>query len=134
MTVSSSEKGGIELEVSDDPGAFERLNVSGVPLCITLCKVGGYYLVDPSTEEDACTTKRVSVAYDTAEGKVCGISTSGKGAMQPSALHEILQVAESSSAQLQARLVRYLELEDPSDAEGGMGNFVSKVGFFARHW
>ena len=39
MVVSTGEKGELELEISDDPYDCKRLNVTGIPILITLTKV-----------------------------------------------------------------------------------------------
>jgi len=127
VEVSVSEKG-VELEVSDDPSDFFRLDTNGVPLWITLNKVGGHHLVDPTAEEEACVTSSVAVAVDTRGDNVCGMEKRG-GALPASALYECLQTAKTAAAKLQDKMDKYLTQEDPAS---DLAIFHSKIGFFSR--
>ena len=52
--------------MSDDPEDYSQLDVSGVPLCVTLTKIGGgnYYIVDATLSEEMCMTARLSIAIN----------------------------------------------------------------------
>jgi len=129
VDVSTNENGDVELEVNDDPTAYSRLDTTGMPLCITLYQVGGRHVVDPSLEEEACTTARMTIAVDTNGGNICGMHKGGQGGLDPSSLYEMIQSAQVIGASLRAKLDKYLAQEDP---DTDLATFATKIGFFAR--
>lgn len=129
VQVSTNEEDQVELEVSDDPGDFTRLDTSGVPLCVTLCKIGSHYVVDPGLEELACVTSRVAVGIDTKGDGICGLGQAGLGGMPPAALYEVLEAAKEAAAGLRHKVEAYLAKEDPATA---LAVFTNKIGFFAK--
>jgi len=129
VAVSETEEGDIDLEVSDDPMDFFRLDTSGVPLCLSLSKIGSRYVVDPAMEEEACITSRLTVAVDTKASKICGMRNSGEGAMEPAIFHEILPVAMETAQQLRHKLDGYLAKEDP---DIDLASSAPTIGYFGR--
>lgn len=82
-----------EIEVSDDPSEVTRLDVHNIPLTITFAKIGGRYVVDPCLEEEMCTSTRLTVAVNL-KGNICAIQKGGlESGLDPSEIHEMLQVA-----------------------------------------
>lgn len=84
---------GQEIELSDDPLECTSIDVSSVPLCITLVIIGEHFVVDATLEEEVCMKARVSVAVNS-DGKYCGVEKGGKGGVDPSKLCEVLHVAQ----------------------------------------
>lgn len=48
--------GNVDLQLSDDPYDSKLLEAGSAPLLVTLCKIGGKCVVDPSAEEESCST------------------------------------------------------------------------------
>jgi exosome complex component RRP42 len=58
-----------ELELDDDPEECSRLDVSGVPVIVTLTRVGKHSIVDATKDEESMRDPRLCVGVD-ATGKV----------------------------------------------------------------
>jgi len=129
VQVSTNEEDQVELEVSDDPGDFTRLDTSGVPLCVTLCKIGSHYVVDPGLEELACVTSRVAVGIDTKGDGICGLGQAGLGGLPHAALNEVQAAPREPPAGIRHKVEAYLAKEDPATA---LAVFTNKIGFFAK--
>jgi len=82
--------GEMEFELSDDPLDCTRLEMHNIPICVSLTKIGNYYVIDPSAEEESCMSMQLTVAVDK-DGNFCSMSKSGKGAIDPSGMIEMLQ-------------------------------------------
>ncbi|CAH2239516.1 exosome complex component RRP42 [Pararge aegeria] len=48
--------GNIDLQLSDDPYDSKLLDVGSAPLLVTLCKIGNKCVVDPTAEEEKCSS------------------------------------------------------------------------------
>lgn len=59
-----------EIEISDDPTSLIQLDTSGIPLCVTLHKLGSKVLVDARRHEETCSRASMHVAVNQT-GKVC---------------------------------------------------------------
>ena len=62
-----------EYEVDDDPDQSVRLDISKVPLALSICLLGNAAVVDPTAEEEESARAVVQVAVDS-DGVVCGIT------------------------------------------------------------
>lgn len=65
--------GNVDLTLSDDIYVCNRLSVESIPLLVTMCKVGDHCVVDPSGEEEACSsaTLVIGVSYINDKGLCC---------------------------------------------------------------
>lgn len=61
VTCALMDGGATDLVLSDDPYEFRRIPVDSLPLLVTICKIGDYCLVDPTEEEETCSTAGVVV-------------------------------------------------------------------------
>lgn len=61
--------GQVDLTLSDDPYDCERLKIDSVPLLVTICKIGEHCVVDPSAEEEACSSASLVVGVSLQNGK-----------------------------------------------------------------
>jgi exosome complex component RRP42 len=68
----------MELELDDDPEECARLDVAGVPLIVSLTRVGLHAVVDATHEEEAHMSAALSVAVDGA-GLVRSVGKRGGG-------------------------------------------------------
>lgn len=66
VTAAVMDGGTVDLTLSDDPFACERLNVERVPVLVTLCKIGEHCVVDPSAEEEVCSSASLVVGVSCA--------------------------------------------------------------------
>lgn len=68
VTAAVMDGGIVDLTLSDDPFDCERLQIESVPLLVTICKIGEHCVVDPSAEEEVCSSACL----------VVGVSVGGK--------------------------------------------------------
>lgn len=81
----------MDFELSDDPLDCTRIDIQHIPICVSLTKIGNYYIIDPTEEEEDCMNMQLTVAVDK-DGNFCSMSKSGKGGIDPSGMIEMLQV------------------------------------------
>ncbi|KZS18532.1 Exosome complex component RRP42 [Daphnia magna] len=81
-----------ELELSEDPYDTKRLNTQNVPCLVTLMKIGNHYLVDPTPEEECCSSSGVVVAVSGTK-KITAVRKIGSGSLHPESLVSMLKTA-----------------------------------------
>jgi len=97
--LASSSRQLAQLEVADDVRKFTFLDTSGVPIAVTLLRIGPFYVVDPSLEEEICLASRLVVAVN-AKGMICCVQKSGKQGLHPSDLLTMLTNTRDIALQL----------------------------------
>ncbi|KAJ3339957.1 Exosome complex component RRP42 [Gonapodya sp. JEL0774] len=93
---------------------------ASVPVSVTLHKIGGRLVADPSAVEEPCASASVTVHVDAA-GKVCGVRKGGKGGLEAGIVKEAVREARKVGVGVLKGLDRILEEEGKR----------SKLGFFA---
>jgi exosome complex component RRP42 len=73
-----------ELELDDDPEECSRFDVSGVPLTVTVTRLGGRFVVDATEDETQHSNAALAVAVDSS-GNVRGVSQMAPGGSSASA-------------------------------------------------
>lgn len=117
-----------EIEVAEDPLDTTRLDISQVPVSVTLCKIGSRFIVDASAEEELCVGVRLMVGVNK-KGNVISTQMGGHGfgqecgGVEPTALVEMLQTAQKIGKQLIAGLDAALEKEEK------IGKMDKEIGF-----
>ncbi|KAL8542176.1 hypothetical protein ACS0TY_003149 [Phlomoides rotata] len=86
-----------EVDVSDEE--FLQFDTSGVPVIITLTKVGRHCIVDATTEEESQMSSAVTVSINR-QGRICGLTKRGGAALDPSVILDMISVAKHASEQL----------------------------------
>lgn len=120
ITVSLGDGGKEELEISDDPFDVQRLDVTQLPIVVTLNKVGHKHIVDATMEEENCSLARLHVAV-TKDGQSVAMHKSGGGSLGPASLFNMLETAETLGPKLNEALISKLKEEEtivPSDCSG----------------
>lgn len=80
-----------DFELRDDvEGA--RIDVTNVPLIVTITKFGRHHIVDASTEEESQMSSALSIGV-TSLGRIAGISKRGSVGLHPSIIHDMTSVA-----------------------------------------
>lgn len=69
VTAALMDGGNVDLTLSDDPFDCERLQIDTVPLLVTICKIGEHCVVDPSAEEEVCSSASLVVGVSHVQGK-----------------------------------------------------------------
>lgn len=62
VTATLLDAGVTDLIISDNPYDCTRIGIDTVPLLVTVCKIGDYCLVDPTAEEEVCSTVSMVVS------------------------------------------------------------------------
>lgn len=122
VNVSSGEKGETELEISDDPYDFKRLDVSNVPCLVTMSKVGHHHIVDATREEEACTLARLLMGV-TSTGAVTTLRKEGSGSLDPDSIFDMLETGKKVGKTLNQVLMDKLQEEEK------LGPKKPKMGF-----
>ncbi|XP_057798532.1 uncharacterized protein LOC131014544 isoform X4 [Salvia miltiorrhiza] len=90
-----------EVDVSDEE--FVQFDTSGVPVIVTLTKVGGHYIVDATTEEESQMSSAVSVSISRL-GRICGLTKRGGAGLDPTVILDMISAAKHVSEQLMNKL------------------------------
>lgn len=90
-----------EVDISDEE--FLQFDTSGVPVIITLTKVGRHYIADATCEEESQMSSALSVSVDR-HGHICGLTKRGGAGLDPSVVLDMISVAKHVSEQLMAQL------------------------------
>lgn len=87
------------LELDEDITEYTQLDVSRMPLYVTVALVGGQHVLDCTALEEACASTRISAAVN-ADGSQGAVIMMGPGAVDASALRALLDVARAQAAAL----------------------------------
>jgi exosome complex component RRP42 len=114
--------GSVDLILSDDPFDCDRLEIECVPLLVTLCKIGDQCVVDPSAEEEACSSASlvIGVSCKEAKGYVTTVRTSGSGSFLIDTLHQSVNLGVSAGECLNKELMKVLRLEESKSTDSGL--------------
>jgi len=122
VAVTAVDGGEPEIELSDDPGAHTRLDVSGAPVLVTLARVGNHCIVDSTVEEESCSSASIVVAV-TPRGEVAALRKVGGGSFHPGTLVSATKLACSVGTQLNKVLANKIQQEEI------LGDDREKIGF-----
>jgi len=85
-------EGDTEIELTDDPEAYTKLDVTTVPICVSLTRIGAHFVVDSTLVEEMCMAARLSIAVNKT-GRVCAIQKGGVGGFDSSVLPHMIKTA-----------------------------------------
>merc|ERR1711892_1493648 len=111
MGVTAVDGGEPEIELSDDPYAVTRIDVSGSPVLVTLARIGNHCIVDSTVEEESCSSASIVVAV-TPKGGVAAIRKVGGGSFHPGTLVSATKLACSVGTQLNMALSKKIQQEE----------------------
>jgi len=113
VTATLLDAGITDLIISDNPYDCTRIGIETVPLLVTVCKIGDYSLVDPSAEEEVCSTVSVVVSVSMRNGEpyLSGTHLTGGGAMHRDTMRNCLQLGLSIGEHLDKLLIKMLKQE-----------------------
>ncbi|KAF7153326.1 hypothetical protein RHSIM_Rhsim01G0212800 [Rhododendron simsii] len=95
VAASASSDGQPEVDVSDEE--FLQFDTSGVPVVVTLTKVGRHYIVDATSEEESQMSSPISVSINR-QGCICGLTKRGGAGLDPSVILDMISVAKLVSS------------------------------------
>lgn len=122
--------GSVDLILSDDIHDCDRLDVTALPLLVTLCKIGEHCVIDPSAEEEECSVVSLVVGVscrggDNEEGVVTNMRTCGAGSLRTETLNQGIDLSVSAAICLNRELMNILQKDEEKDDS-------EKVGFLLR--
>nr|SVE75371.1 EOG090X0CWA [Daphnia dolichocephala] len=100
-----------ELELSDDPYDTKRLDTENIPCVVTLMKIGNHFLVDPTPEEECCSSSGVVVAVS-GNKKITAVRKIGSGSLHPESLVSMLKTGSEVGAVVNKILMDKLSQEE----------------------
>ncbi|XP_072085530.1 uncharacterized protein [Arachis hypogaea] len=103
-----------EVDISDEE--FLQFDTSGVPVIVTLTKVGRHYIVDATSEEESQMSSAISISVNR-QGHICGITKRGGAGMDPSVILDMVSVAKHVSEQLINKLDSEIASAEAEDQE-----------------
>ncbi|KAL5286907.1 EXOSC7 family protein [Megaselia abdita] len=105
--------GNAELVLSDDPFDCTKINIDHIPILVTVSKIGESFVVDPSAEEEECSSASLVIGASQKNGKtyMTNTQTIGSGSFHPNTLFDCIKLGLSASKSLDEYLVRALKLE-----------------------
>ncbi|KAK7601834.1 hypothetical protein V9T40_009275 [Parthenolecanium corni] len=101
----------VDLQLSDDLFECWKLDVSKAPCLVTLCKIGEFFVVDPTVEEEACSNGSIVVSV-THKGSITSIFKIGEGSFHRNAICEAIKFAGVIGCELNETLKLSLEKEE----------------------
>ncbi|KAK8966164.1 hypothetical protein KSP40_PGU004120 [Platanthera guangdongensis] len=115
VIVEASAEDQLEVNVSDEE--FLQFDTSGVPVIVTLTKVGRHYIADATSEEESQMSSAVSVSVNR-HGRVCGLTKRGGAGLDPSVMLDMISVAKHASENLIAVLDSEIAAAEAAEDDG----------------
>ncbi|GAB2301166.1 hypothetical protein Dimus_035199 [Dionaea muscipula] len=114
VTVAAPDGEQPEVDVSDEE--FLQFDTSGIPVIVTLTKVGRHYIVDATTEEESQMSSAISISINK-KGHICGLTKRGGTGLDPSVILDMISVAKYVGEQFMNRLDSEIAAAEASEAE-----------------
>lgn len=95
-----------DFEISGDLSDSTQLDVSRVPILITLSKIGSSLVLDTTSSEQCCTSSSLSIAIDK-NGICCGMFKINNGTLMSTEIDFALQTATKVSESIYKNLEEY---------------------------
>ena len=94
LSVTSVEGGEPEIEITDSVGtdSYHSVDVSSCPVLVTMARIGNHCIVDPSPEEEECSSATLLLAV-TPGGKLSTVRKLGEGSFHPSTIITAVKTA-----------------------------------------
>lgn len=118
------DKGAMDLVLSDDIYDCDRLDVTRIPLLVTLCKIGDNSIIDPTAEEEECSVASVVVGVSCvseSKGIIATMRSSGTGSLSQETLNEMLDMSVLAALCLNKILFQTLKHDDKQEDENKVG-------------
>jgi exosome complex component RRP42 len=81
----------------------KKLPINRLPVSITVLKMGDFFFVDPTIEEEKVFDARLTVAL-TADGKICAMQKGGDVPLTIDEISKMIEIASAKAAELTAKL------------------------------
>ena len=111
MKVTAVDGGEPEMELSDDPFDGNRLKMDHTPILITLTRIGNHCVVDPTLEEEACSSACLVMGV-TSDGRVTAMRKTGAGSFHLGTIREAVKIGTRIGIEIHAALMKILQREE----------------------
>ena len=124
LSVTRVDGGEPEIEITDSVGAdsYESVDVSKCPVVVTMARIGNHCIVDPSPEEEECSSATLLLAV-TPGGSLTTVRKLGEGSFHPSTIMTAVRTAVKAGVEVNTVLMNKL------DQEKSFGENRQLVGF-----
>ena len=110
VTSAVLDGGNVDLMITDDPHDCDRLNVESIPILVTICKIGEQVIVDPTIDEEICSTASLVIGVS---GKhISFIKSITGGSLHPDTFDNCIDLAMSTAKTLDEKLILALKQEE----------------------
>lgn len=123
VTAATLDGGEADIQVSDDPFDCIKLNVNNYPLLVTMCKIGDNCIVDPTAEEEACSSCNIILSV-TPKGRITSILKTGHGSLQPTTMLKNLEIGTRVAKNLNEGLMEALNKEESLGTKRQIAGFL----------
>lgn len=110
VTSALLDGGNVDLILSDDLSDCDRVNAEHLPILMTVCKIGDYCIVDPSVDEEICSTS--SAVVGVSGNKITTIKTISGGSFHPDTIDSCIDLTLSTAKVLNEKLMTALRQEE----------------------
>ncbi|XP_066590750.1 exosome complex exonuclease RRP42 [Prorops nasuta] len=110
ITAATLDGGEADIQLSDDPYDNITLHDTNFPAIVTVCKIGDNLVVDPTTEEEMCSSASIVMSV-MPNGKVTSVIKVGSSSLQPSTLEKVFEMGSAVGKQLNLGLMNALKKE-----------------------
>lgn len=100
------------------------MNITKIPLLVTLCKIGENCIIDPTAEEEECSVASLVVGVScvsVTEGMIATIRTSGAGSLSQETMDGKLDMSILAALRLNKVLMDILEQDEQESSENKVG-------------
>jgi len=124
LSVTSVDGGEPEIEICDSVGTegYTKLDVARAPVVVTTARIGNQCVVDPSPEEEECSSASLLVAV-TPEGKLSTVRKLGSGSFHPSTMTSAIKMAGEVGVEINRVMMDKIRQEE------ALGENREKIGF-----
>ncbi|EOY18760.1 3\'-5\'-exoribonuclease family protein isoform 4 [Theobroma cacao] len=116
VNVASETSGDEQPEVNISDEEFLQFDTSGIPVIVTLTKVGRHYIVDATSEEESQISSAISISINR-KGHICGLTKRGGAGLDPSIILDMISVAKHVSEQLINKLDSEIAAAEANEEE-----------------
>lgn len=109
----------IDIDISENLIDCERIDITNVPIMVTLCKIGEHCVVDPTNQEELCSIGSLLVSLS--GDMFTSVLKIGAGSFQPSTLIKSLSVGKTVGKYLNEALLNALKEEDTIEKSDYVG-------------
>lgn len=109
----------IDIEIFENVHECQRLDVTNVPIMVTLCKIGEHCVVDPSNQEELCSVG--SLLISVSGNMFTSVLKIGTGSFHPTTLTKSLALGQTVGKFLNEALLETLRQESSTKKNDNVG-------------